>query len=167
MISFTYNENYDRLSQEEQEMFTSFLHFCVDHLLKKERNSKKIYTVNFVFGVKTVNSGCIEVDSAETSRGKYKDYTIEFSSRVKKKNILTTLAHELVHMKQYASGDLNFGETLDYTIWKGKVYDERKVPYWLHPWELEAYGYEKCLYELWLGSIKPNLDKKRFAWLLK
>lgn len=47
-------------------------------------------------------------------------------------NWMSTLAHELVHVKQFARGELT--ENLQY--WKGKDHSETK--YWDQPWEKEA-----------------------------
>ena len=45
---------------------------------------------------------------------------------------MSTLAHELVHVKQFARGELT--ENLQY--WKGK--DHSETEYWDQPWEKEA-----------------------------
>ena len=47
-------------------------------------------------------------------------------------NWLSTLAHELVHVKQFARGELNEG----LTRWKNKNHE--KTEYWDQPWEKEA-----------------------------
>lgn len=47
-------------------------------------------------------------------------------------NWLATLAHEMVHVKQFARGELN--ESL--TRWKNK--DCSDTEYWDQPWEVEA-----------------------------
>jgi hypothetical protein len=48
-------------------------------------------------------------------------------------NWLGTLAHEMVHMKQYLRNDLDWG----LTKWKGRSgYED--VDYWSQPWEKEA-----------------------------
>lgn len=47
-------------------------------------------------------------------------------------NWITTLAHEFVHVKQFARGELNEG----LTRWKNKNHE--KTEYWDQPWEKEA-----------------------------
>ena len=48
-------------------------------------------------------------------------------------NWLSTLAHEMVHVKQYLRGELNWS----LSKWKGKSgYED--VEYWDLPWEVEA-----------------------------
>ena len=47
-------------------------------------------------------------------------------------NWLTTLAHEMVHVKQFARNELDSA----LTVWKGK--DHTNTEYWDQPWEREA-----------------------------
>lgn len=60
---------------------------------------------------------------------------------------LLTLAHEMVHARQYLSGDL---KTLDVDknicLWKGKKIKETDESYWNVPWEKEAQDLEYKLY---------------------
>jgi hypothetical protein len=55
-------------------------------------------------------------------------------------NLRTALAHELIHVKQYAEGrlaDTNLG-----MFWEGKFIDTNKVKYSDLPWEVEAHALE-------------------------
>ena len=54
-------------------------------------------------------------------------------------SILRILAHELVHVKQFARGELS--DNLQY--WKGK--DHSSTKYWEQPWEKEARKLQKKL----------------------
>ena len=47
-------------------------------------------------------------------------------------NWMATLAHEMVHVKQFARNELDSA----LTVWKGK--DHTKTEYWDAPWEKEA-----------------------------
>lgn len=60
-----------------------------------------------------------------------------------------TLGHEMVHARQYATGDLNMIDqrTVKY---RRKYYRfSNAMEYWLAPWEIEARGYE-TYFEQWL-----------------
>ena len=76
------------------------------------------------------------------TKGKARYFTIELARSLNKKSLLRTLAHECVHIKQYALGELD--ENM--TVWRGRRVNSDTVPYWDHPWEIEAYGKEKGLY---------------------
>lgn len=83
-----------------------------------------------------------------------------------KNNIFRTIAHEMVHLKQYATGQLGpyliatksiSGKRLTATRWEGKLYKTREDDsddneYYDSPWEIEAYGREIGLYRRWRKS---------------
>lgn len=81
------------------------------------------------------NEGFVEIDIARKSDGDELPY----------EQIMQTLAHEMVHAKQYLRGELN-GWT---NSWKGKK--PRNYKYENAPWEREAYKLEEKLYKkCWL-----------------
>lgn len=49
-------------------------------------------------------------------------------------SILSIICHEMVHLKQYESGDLKLEGTTFF--WKGQEYNH--TDYWSRPWEIEA-----------------------------
>lgn len=62
-----------------------------------------------------------------------------------RKEIIHTLAHEMVHVKQYVKGELN--DALD--VWRGKDIDSDNMDYDDHPWEIEAEKIGDEMYEAW------------------
>ena len=74
--------------------------------------------------------------------GKPREFLIEISPLIGAKEILDTLAHEMVHIKQYVYGETN--EKL--TRWKGEKINSDDVDYYKHPWEIEAYGMSRGLF---------------------
>ncbi len=74
--------------------------------------------------------------------------------------ILKTLAHELVHVKQYVMGELRWRDAG--LLYKGINHDpENLEEYFELPYEIEAYGREKGLLygflKVWAG-IESELD---------
>ena len=69
------------------------------------------------------------------------DFEIEIKRTLKLRAMLTTLAHELIHVKQYVYGEYNdeFEEGLDY---------------WDKPSEIEAHGRETGLFIRWAEENK-------------
>lgn len=59
------------------------------------------------------------------------------------------LAHEMIHLKQYVTGQLKDVPVLPLAIWEGKFYpvsnDPASTAYWDSPWELEAFGRQQGL----------------------
>lgn len=75
--------------------------------------------------------------------------TIEIDKTLSRKNTLKTLAHELVHAKQFLEGELDcIG---DYWIWHGEIVLES---YENEPHEVEANSLETVLYSSFMESIK-------------
>jgi len=107
---------------------------------------------------------CVEVVDLEN--GEYK-LTIDPILFEDEKVLLTTIAHEMIHVKQYEYGQLVASEEADKNIfiWNGDEYDwtggVARSTYFSAPWEVEAYGMERALYELWLENedMKNNLKK--------
>lgn len=74
----------------------------------------------------------------------------------KDKGLLRTLAHEMVHLKQYATGELSFD--MKEVYWHGKPWKPKgkQHKYFDSPWELEAYGRDFGLYYRWLENMKKD-----------
>ena len=77
-------------------------------------------------------------------RAEIDDYNRERTSTEWGHMILRTLAHELVHVKQYITGELSWRD--NGLLWKGELYDVDYLTEQLEtPYEIEAYGREKGL----------------------
>lgn len=57
-------------------------------------------------------------------------------------NLIITIAHEMVHVKQYARGQIKHGKNLKSRTWMGQ---KNKSQYYDSPWEIEAYSKERVL----------------------
>lgn len=68
---------------------------------------------------------------------------------------LAVLAHEMVHVRQYQSGDLvDMGKACS---WKGvhyEAFEEGSEEYFFSPWEVEAYGMQVGLYRMYCRSLE-------------
>ena len=103
---------------------------------------------------------------------KAREFEIEIHSGIGAKDILKTLAHEMVHIKQYAYSETN--ETL--TRWRGMKVDSDTVDYWIQPWEVEAHGMEvslfsrfaikEALWEIFENVQNPDsaIETKELGW---
>ena len=76
-----------------------------------------------------------------------KFFEIEILRDLPIENLLVTLAHEMVHLKQFASGELKpYCIPANITNFKGKTVNEDLIDYWDLPWEIEAHGRERGLF---------------------
>ena len=68
------------------------------------------------------------------------------------KRVLQCLAHEMVHVKQYAKGELKFHEKRNLVTFQREQYQGDE--YWESLWEIEAYGREVGLYQKFRPTLK-------------
>ena len=94
--------------------------------------------------VKEGNEGsAIWEDNGYRSR----EFTIELDTTVKIRNLLITLAHEMVHVKQWAKNEMyEYMNTMGLVRFKGEKIHLELTDYWDYPWEIEAYGKQLGLF---------------------
>ena len=94
---------------------------------------------------------CVQLDR--------RDYEIEIHKKQSLRRLLETVAHEMVHVKQYARGEMR--ETVAAKIrWHGTEVDTNTVHYYDLPWEIEAHGREVGIFNRWIVA-KGHVGK---AW---
>lgn len=81
-----------------------------------------------------------------------KFYEMEIDAGLSKKQFLISLAHEMIHLKQFAKDQMKDLESKQVTRWMGKYYNEEEIDYWSRPWEKEAHDNEKSLYEEYISQ---------------
>ena len=69
------------------------------------------------------------------------DFEIDIKRSLRMRDMLITLAHELVHVKQYVEGSLTQTSDID-------------IDYWDRPSEIEAHGRETGLFIRWCEQEK-------------
>ena len=74
------------------------------------------------------------------------EFEVDIKRSLRMRNMLTTLAHELVHVKQYSTGELTQENKTD-------------IDYWDRPWEIEAHGRELGLFIRWCEEEKLTHHK--------
>lgn len=86
------------------------------------------------------------------------EYTILINRNSKLK--LRTLAHEMVHLKQYMHGEVDVDND---DFWKGELWagpEDPEEAYHKAPWEVEARKKEDDLYQRWLLNESKNREKR-------
>ena len=103
-----------------------------------------------------VEGECVDEDGIRSPRY----FTIGLK-RQDTEEMIKTLGHEMVHVKQHAKNELQGGIMVAarggfkmYSRWMGKVWkpNGKEDHYFDSPWEIEAYGREVGLYQKWLAS---------------
>ena len=101
----------------------------------------KLYRSRCILSIETVTglTKSTGMRGGITQLSKY-ELSIAIDSRLNMETMLTVLAHEMVHAKQYALGQLRVGE--NGYIWLGQEYE---TSYYESPWEIEAFSRERVL----------------------
>lgn len=83
-----------------------------------------------------------------------REFEIELEKNMTHEDLIKTLFHELVHVKQYATGELvesGLGFACRSTKWKDK--DHSKTPYSKQPWERQAFRLQEKLYTEFMKGV--------------
>lgn len=103
-----------------------------------------------------VQGECVDEDGVRNPRW----FTINLRDAKDDDDVLKTLAHEMVHVKQYAKNELKSGIVVPArggirvtSRWMGENWNPKgkEDHYWDAPWEIEAYGREVGLYHKWIN----------------
>jgi phosphoketolase len=115
----------------ERNVAVDVVNFCIKKMMPRMRTLD--ITVEFAKNLDAY--GYCEV--GDTNR----EFTVTIKKGLSIWDLITTLCHEMVHVKQYARNELRYvnGDTM----WKKKAYNN--VDYADAPWEKEAYRLEDKL----------------------
>ena len=134
-------------SKSQKQHVYKMVEFCKQKLMPKMQNLE--ITVNLCKPQGAMGY-CCETDDNRT-------FEIEVDKSQSLRPLLETVAHEMVHVKQYAKRELS----PDKHVWLGKTYDPEKVDYWDQPWEIEAHGREIGLFIRYCEA--NNLSKQKWT----
>ena len=132
-------------TKRQKDLVTSMVHYCISMLMPRMKTLEitiKLTTPKGAMGY------CLELDNN-------RQFEIEINRSLSQRKLLETLAHEMVHVKQYARRELH--PSTD--AWMGKTYNPKKVSYWDLPWEIEAHGREVGLFVRW-AQENGHADKQ-------
>ena len=139
----------------------SVINFCIQKLMPRMTN------LDITVRLKKLDSSAYGYCLAESDDGERldrpKSFEIEIHKDMPLRKVLETICHEMVHVKQYARGELYESSAQGKHRWQGKWLD-KDPNYWDQPWEIEAHGRETGLFVRWaeendLGKYKWTLDK--------
>jgi hypothetical protein len=121
--------------------------FFADKLLTKQ--IKPYIMIRIKFTKKTNFAGEIEISDYNMSdlpRG----FVFHIQKGIGQEETLRTIAHEMVHLKQYCKKELN--EQMN--TWCGVTVNPDLIPYDQRPWEIEAHKIGDSLYDEFMRSLK-------------
>jgi len=124
----------------------SIAEFCVETLMPRMRTLEVTIKLKKPKGAMGY---CLELDSN-------REFELEIDRTQSLRKLLETVAHEMVHVKQFARRELHPSND----TWFGKTYNPKKVSYWDLPWEIEAHGREVGLFVRWCEAN----DLGNYSW---
>lgn len=89
------------------------------------------------------------------------EFTITINPYMSVKQQMLALAHEMVHVKQFALGELDMDVSDCMVRYKKHHYDITSMSYFDQPWEIEAFGREFGLYERYMNFVREQNKKTK------
>lgn len=144
-------------SKVELPIIKKALYWYSNQLLSTKMNNSIKLNIIFVPDL-LKKTKCLANCTWLESNHRPREFEIEIDSNLPKKALLRALAHEMVHVKQYATGQLKDYMNNNNTCWEGTTFkgDREGDEYWVSPWEIEAYGREVGLYVLFKKYLKKE-----------
>ena len=115
---------------------TAVLFFCQDLKLDRSKFTLAVQSVRGLNRAQQARGGVIQTDN--------KSIVMLLDSALNTEELVQTIAHEMIHVKQIARGRLTcfIRDGNMENCWLGK---KLEMPYHLRPWEVEAFRQEKIL----------------------
>jgi hypothetical protein len=123
------------------------VNFYLDLLMTQRLKDKLYITLHLVKNLEGREGVCGDA-TWEDDNNRPKEFTVRTNWIGKGGFAMTleTIAHELVHVKQFARGEMKDLLSVQKVSWNGKRYDREETNYWDLPWEIEAHGRERGLF---------------------
>lgn len=137
----------DKVSKKEFRFATKFF----ANLLIKEKICEDLYID--IINEKLKNFSGYTVNIESDLRRKPRNFEVYIDPTSSKRQILLTLAHEMIHVKQYATGELRYKQCYEVARWKGVNHDAN-MNYHEKPWEIQAYSLESGVLDSYIQYKK-------------
>lgn len=136
----------------------SIVNFCIAKLMPRMKNLEITVRLKDL-SKQNVYGYCMADPHSEAERlDRPRAFELEIHSKMKLRKILETVAHEMVHVKQYARSELYQGTRVNKHRWQGK-WLAKDPNYWDQPWEIEAHGREAGLFIRWAEKERLGHQK--------
>lgn len=124
----------------------SVINFCVEKLMPKLNGA---LTIDVSIGKFELNENSAGYVYSVDDLVKAREFHMELNNTSNIEDLLKTVCHEMVHVKQMARGQ--YRQIASGSFWYKKSLEEfDHLDYQDKPWEEEAFGLEEVLYEAWL-----------------
>lgn len=135
-------------SAKLKDLAESITRYSAKLLMDKKLIKKLTVDIEFSRTLLKEDGMLAEIDFDDRAH-KPREFTITVDSTVPLRRIMESIAHEMVHLKQYAMGEMCDTDNYDVVQWKKKNINLIEWQYWDRPWEIEAHGKELGLFIRW------------------
>jgi hypothetical protein len=142
------------LTPKERKILRMATHFYASRLMSDRLSNTLEININVIKDFYVKNKILGEAFPKDDVLGlpSNKQFVINLEWNKMGKRVLQCLAHEMVHVKQYAKGELKFHEKGNLVTFQREQYQDDE--YWESLWEIEAYGREIGLYQKFRPTLK-------------
>lgn len=133
--------------QHQKNRVHSLVVYCIQSLMPRLLDKLRI-RVELINNL-TRDTGSLGMCYWTDTNNRPRDFVIEADSSMRLRTLLLTIAHEMVHVKQFARNEQKQLIVANKVKWMGKTINTDKVDYWELPWEIEANGREIGLFINW------------------
>lgn len=153
--------NIENGTASQKKYIESMIQFCIKKMMPRIKGLEidvilKDMTKDGVYGF------CMADPNSEADRSdRPRCFELTIHRKLPLRKLLETIAHEMVHVKQYARGELYQGSRVNKHRWQGSWLNT-DPDYWDQPWEIEAHGREVGLFVRWAES--EGLANKKWTW---
>lgn len=141
---------------EQRRLVENFTTYAMDVLCGKRISRQCTVEINLIERLEQ-ESGYLGFCSWTDEPYRSREFEVEVDANLHPRFLLTTIAHELVHIKQYAKGELRCLVTApNQRSWYGKRYDISNLTKFQQarlPWEVEARGLEEQIFVEWCEEL--------------
>jgi len=144
---------YNRLSKAQKNLAFDAIDFCIQKFIPRLNNKISVRVIGYdtLLEKEGVYGDC---DFEQYNNSPPRDFKIRIDTSVDAETFLSTIMHEMVHLKQYAKGEMKqlySIKRLTYR-WNGDRICAEDLDYYDLPWEVEAHGREDGLAHQFLKS---------------
>lgn len=148
--------NFYRGSKKKRVLAESIMYYVADKLMPRLKDKLEI---NLHFVTKLTEKDGVCGDTIwEDDDVRPREFTIRLDASAEIPTMLRTLAHEMVHVKQFARGELKQYARIKAHRFKSE-FVSNDTEYWDLPWEIEAHGREEGLYLRWLQHTNHIINE--------
>jgi len=152
-------------SADQRKAVNSIARFAAHKLMSKRLADSLTVRININKDLFAKEGVYGDIEPLDHDSRRPKDFRVRADGSMRLRPLLETIAHEMVHVKQYARDEMREVRKAGLTVnrFNGKYYPEW-MNYWEQPWEIEAHGREKGLFEMWADATEVFKFPKENAW---